>query len=151
MTKIKPDKTNKTNKPEKIVEIIIPLKPKPIIQAPVEGMEKKNNFSHSKKSNEELKRLFCIDKNNEPIVYPTDSFEYDSGWIESVFGKGDSDFRRTIHFKSETTQDLINETILFIKNNCNPGTDKEYAGWLSYANEDEPNKLNLKTRTSTKQ
>ena len=130
---------------EKFEEIVIPLKPKPITQISTEEPIKKSNFAVARKKPEELIRLFYTDKDNKPIVYPVDSFESDTGWVECVCGKEDSDFRRTIVFKTDTNKKQIDKTIDFIKNDCNPGTDKEHAGWLVYGDDDNPMVFNIKT------
>lgn len=142
------DKTKDKSSEEKYVEIVIPLVPRAIVQASAEGEPlKKINFGATKKKPEELIRLFFTDKNNNPIIYPVDSFESDTGWIEMTHGKDDSSFRRNITFNMGTSQDLINKTIEFIRNNCNPGSTKEHYGWMSYGNEDNAMMYTIKTST----
>lgn len=131
---------------EKYVETVIPLVPKIIVQASTEGEPlKKINFGTTKKKPEDLIRLFYTDKNNKPIIYPVDSFESDTGWIEMIHGKDDSSFRRNITFNVNTSQNLIDKTIEFIRDNCNPGTTKEHYGWMSYGDEDNLMMYTIKT------
>jgi len=81
---------------------------------------------------------------NENLKYPV-VFEADTDWIESPFGKEDSDFRRVLTFPTKTNKKLIDQTVLYIKENDNPGDNTRASNWLVWTEDENPMIVHLKT------